>query len=110
MSTDKTRVPSPKVAAAKIVLNLLDPESQFPTTEELTALLNSRVSVKKRLQIEAAFLKMTVKLVDRCKHTVNRFENPNPQLVERGKALQSNLTKKKKAEAGPAPAAGDPDS
>jgi len=87
------RVPSPRVCAALVLLNVLDPDPQkFPSTEDLTFLVRSKVLALKRARIKQQVDQFTSKLRERCRKIVERFQNPNPKLADRARAMSQRQT------------------
>lgn len=70
---DRVRPPSPRYAAAKLILTKLA-DTHRVSCEELTALVGSRISPEKRLQILERVDRLLEKLVDRCQKYVGTRE------------------------------------
>src|SRR5262245_60324545 len=88
------RAPSPRVCAAKVLLAVLLNTDQFPTPEELTCLMRSQVTARKRAKIKAQVDKFAARLVERCRKIVHRYEHPNPAAVAKAKAMAARRQQK----------------
>jgi hypothetical protein len=74
----KKKAPSPRVAAAQLLIAAMA-EPKLMTSEAMTEKLGSRIDVKKRTKVIDAMTKLANKFHARLAKIVDRFENPPPR-------------------------------
>lgn len=69
------KTPSPKVIASYMIREMFSNKGNF-TTEDLSSLVDSRVSPEKRDKVMTQFDKVVDKFRQRIEKTINKFEAP----------------------------------